>query len=131
MHASATREAEAAVLDYPWPGNVRELRHVVERNLYQQEDPNAPIQDWVFDPFERADEQARATHLADLNSEPGKQSPSDDLPLKEAIANLERTRLLDALDASRWHQARAAERLGLSYHQMRALLRKYPDIKNP
>ena len=56
---------------------------------------------------------------------------SDDLPLKEAIANLERTRLLDALDASRWHQARAAERLGLSYHQMRALLRKYPDIKKP
>ena len=46
-----TREAEAALLDYPWPGNVRELRHVVERNLYQQEDSSAPIQNWVFDPL--------------------------------------------------------------------------------
>ena len=125
------REAEAALRDYPWPGNVRELRHVVERNLYQQEDPSAPIQNWVFDPFARSDEQARASRLTDLDREPGMHSPSDDLPLKEAIANLERTRLLDALDASRWHQARAAERLGLSYHQMRALLRKYPDIKKP
>jgi len=126
-----TREAEAALLDYPWPGNVRELRHVVERNLYQQEDPSAPIQNWVFDPFERSDEQARASRLTGLDREPGMHSSSDDLPLKEAIANLERTRLLDALHASRWHQARAAERLGLSYHQMRALLRKYPDIKKP
>ena len=104
---------------------------MVARNLYQQEDFNAPIQEWVFDPFERADEQERTTHLTDLDRESGTQSPSDDLPLKEAIANLERSRLLDALDASRWHQARAAERLGLSYHQMRALLRKYPDIKKP
>jgi len=126
-----TREAEAALLGYPWPGNVRELRHVVERNLYQQEDPSAPIQNWVFDPFERPDEQARASRLTGLDREPGMHSSSDDLPLKEAIANLERTRLLDALHASRWHQARAAERLGLSYHQMRALLRKYPDIKKP
>ena len=75
--------------------------------------------------------QVVASRLTDLDREPGTQSPSDDLPLKEAIANLERSRLLDALDASRWHQARAAERLGLSYHQMRALLRKYPDIKKP
>ena len=104
---------------------------MVERNLYQQEDSSAPIQNWVFDPFERVDNQDRATRITDIDSQPGMQSPSDDLPLKEAIANLERTRLLDALDASRWHQARAAERLGLSYHQKRALLRKFPDIKKP
>ena len=104
---------------------------MVERNLYQQEDSSAPIQNWVFDPFERSDEQAHASRLTDLDREPGMPSRSDDLPLKEAIANLERSRLLDALDASRWHQARAAERLGLSYHQKRALLRKFPDIKKP
>ena len=103
---------------------------MVERNLYQQEDSSAPIQNWVFDPFERVDDQDRATRITDLDREPGTHSPSDDLPLKEAIANLERARLLDALDASRWHQARAAERLGLSYHQMRALLR-IQTLKNP
>jgi psp operon transcriptional activator len=53
------------------------------------------------------------------------------LDLKHAVIELERQYLLDALTTSRWHQAKAAETLGLTYHQLRALLRKYPDIRKP
>ena len=40
-----------ALLNYPWPGNVRELKNVIERCVYQSEDPDKPVSDIVFDPF--------------------------------------------------------------------------------
>jgi len=128
-----TPEAEASLLAYPWPGNVRELKHVIERNLYQQDDFSKPIAEWQFDPFSdpasvpperaRASAMTQPTQLITPSSEP--------LDLKHAVIELERQYLLDALTASRWHQAKAAETLGLTYHQLRALLRKYPDIRKP
>ena len=82
-------------------------------------------------PSEWADSREGLAGPTYRNPEPGKRTLSNDAPLKEAIANLERANLIDALDASRWNQARAAGRLGLSYHRIRALLRKYPEIKKP
>ena len=38
-------------MNYPWPGNVRELKNVIERCVYQSEDPDKPVSDIVFDPF--------------------------------------------------------------------------------
>ena len=47
-----------------WPGNVRELRNVVERAVYRHEDPERPIADIQFDPFQSpwvlGDERRRA-----------------------------------------------------------------------
>jgi psp operon transcriptional activator len=46
-------------------------------------------------------------------------------PLGEAVRTLELLRVREALTAARYHQREAAERLGLTYHQFRALYRKY------
>src|SRR5690606_2774552 len=46
-----SKTAARALLEYPWPGNVRELKNVVERCVYQCDDPDQAIRDVVFDPF--------------------------------------------------------------------------------
>lgn len=46
-----SRSAMAELLTYPWPGNVRELKNVVERSVYRQTDPEAEIDEIIFDPF--------------------------------------------------------------------------------
>ena len=47
------------------------------------------------------------------------------LPLPRAVAELEIRLLRQALKESRFHQRKAADLLGLSYDQLRGLLRKY------
>ncbi|MCB2102383.1 MAG: sigma 54-interacting transcriptional regulator, partial [Rhodobacterales bacterium] len=45
-------DAQAALVRHPWPGNVRELRNVVERAVYRWPEPDRPVDDLVFDPFQ-------------------------------------------------------------------------------
>ncbi len=45
--------------------------------------------------------------------------------MQSALAELEKRLIEAALETCRGHQRKAAEHLGLSYHQMRGLLRKY------
>jgi psp operon transcriptional activator len=52
-------------------------------------------------------------------------SPVSPVKFEEAVQALEKQLLEAALAAEKGHQRKAADRLGLSYHQMRGLLRKY------
>lgn len=116
--------AMAALRRHAWPGNVRELRNVVERAVYRAE--GRMVTEVVFDPFgpQRRGTQGPAPtprerlpvdapHLADL-----------DLPLPEALRRVEASYLRTALERSRHNQKRAAELLGLTYHQFRGLFRR-------
>ncbi|SNT06711.1 MULTISPECIES: phage shock protein operon transcriptional activator [unclassified Azospirillum] len=47
-----TPDAMEQLLAYDWPGNVRELKNVVERAVYRTADPELPITEVQFDPFE-------------------------------------------------------------------------------
>jgi len=49
------------------------------------------------------------------------------LPLPEAVRALELRRLRQALEESRYNQRKAAERLGLSYHQFSGLFQEIPQ----
>ena len=55
-------------------------------------------------------------------AEPAETGPID---LNAMVSELEKRMIEKALEACRGHQRKAAEHLGLSYHQMRGLLRKY------
>src|SRR5690606_28073583 len=46
-----SKAAAKALQEYDWPGNIRELKNVVERCVYQCEDPDQAVDDIVFDPF--------------------------------------------------------------------------------
>ena len=124
-----TDDCRESLLANDWPGNVRGLKYAVERSVYRSTDADEPIATIVFDPFRtrfRA-EQSAATTGADGSDATQSPPQSAELPtdLKTEVADLEKRLLDQAMRIGEFRQKRAAELLGLSYHQLRALLRKY------
>jgi two-component system, NtrC family, response regulator AtoC len=90
-----TDDAIAALRGHPWPGNVRELRNVVERAIL--------VADGAIDRV--------ALRLAPAAAAaPGGAAPA---VLANELAELERKRILEALDTCGGNQTRAAELLGM------------------
>jgi psp operon transcriptional activator len=120
--------AEDALEKYPWPGNVRELKNVVERAVYRAE--NGVVGNIVFDPFASpfAPMEERTESRAEFISN-GFAETADPVgetkPFKEAIVELERSLIRDALTLANFNQKAAAEALGLTYNQFRGYYRKY------
>jgi len=117
-------KASSALLRHPWPGNVRELKNAVERSVYRSDNPESPIANIAFDPFDSP------FKLADADAAPRQKTESGrapllptDLPLR--LVDIEREYLEAALGRARFNQQRAADLLGLSYHQFRGKLRKH------
>lgn len=125
-----TVEATARMLSYPWPGNVRELKNAVERSVYRSDDPDAPIENIVFDPFDspfsNPDDVPRGeTTSGKRDKEQGKTSFALPVDLKGHIETLEIQALESAMAAAQYKQPAAAKLLGLTYNQLRGLLRKH------
>jgi len=124
-----TAEAKAALLGYPWPGNVRELKNAIERSVYRADQADQPIGTILFDPF--ASPYNPAPPPAPTSTAPPASVPApatDDVvprDFRSAVAAFEQQLLQRALQRSQFKQTLAAKLLGLSYHQLRSLLRKY------
>jgi psp operon transcriptional activator len=130
--------AIAAIEAHDWPGNVRELRNFAERLTHRAltTSPNAPVafDPAALDPFAspwrpsgtgggavQKPSIKPAVEPPDLWSVPG--------GFSEAVGVYEQ-RLIDAaLARAQGHQGRAAEALGLTYHQLRGLLKKHGYAK--
>jgi len=128
--------ARDRLMRYDWPGNVRELRNVVERSVYRMDRPEKPLDDIVFDPFRNGPDWLRplATPEAESAPLPAREAPaplvlSDALPdgvnFTEATRAYERSLLEHALHNARFNQKQAAMALGLTYYQLRHLLRQH------
>jgi psp operon transcriptional activator len=111
--------AMAALEAHAWRGIVRELRNAVERSVHRAP-PDRPVEAIVLDPF---DSPWRPGISAPQAESPAAQTPASDLA--GAVAAFERARLLEALEAQRWHLGRAAAALGLSYDQLRGAMRRH------
>lgn len=113
-----TDRARDTLLHYRWPGNIRELKNVVERSVYRHGSIDEPLDDIIIDPFRRqpaiADE--RATEIT---------APTLPLNLRQFQLEQEKDLLQQSLQQARFNQKNAAELLGLTYHQLRALLKKH------
>ncbi|MEP1447766.1 MAG: phage shock protein operon transcriptional activator [Paraglaciecola sp.] len=148
LFSGFTEKAKRTLLEYNWPGNIRELKNVVERAVYRSNNPNLPVHNIVLDPFEsnyrpqkRVKTQDRVIQpevvsLPDNIPEPIpdtsvtsglKTSPSFDFPvdLKELSQDFEIDLINQALADSQFNQKKTAEKLGLTYHQLRGYLKKY------
>lgn len=119
-----TKQAAQELLNYKWPGNVRELKNLVERAVYKT-DPGKPISELVFDPFESP---YRPSGEVSVPSEARQAFPLD---LREHIEQQEREIIESALEAAKFNQRRAATLLGLTYYQLRGLLKKYAIATSP
>lgn len=122
-----SNEAAAALERYPWPGNVRELKNVVERAVYRSD--SALITDIVFDPFPSSLGNVMAAGEQPRQRVPETEAVAVDAriaqPFTEAVQEFEIRLLRQALHEARYHQKKAAQILGLTYHQFRGLCRKY------
>lgn len=119
-----SRSARKAMENYPWPGNIRELKNVVERSVYRSKGDR--LEDIRFDPFISCTRHAApASPLASDASAPPAGEPLSTLSLKSAVEQLQLERLREALRLTRFNQRKAAARLGLTYDQLRGLMRKF------
>ena len=113
-----TERARETLLHYRWPGNIRELKNVVERSVYRHSSIEEPLDDIIIDPFRRQP----AVHAEPAGENVG---PSLPLDLRQFQLEQEKGLLQQSLQQARFNQKQAAELLGLTYHQLRALLKKH------
>lgn len=148
LFSGFTEKAKRTLLDYQWPGNIRELKNVVERAVYRSNNPNLPVHNIVLDPFEsiyrpqkRIKTQDRIIQPEVVSSPitsaevlPKEHALTDtktnffyDFPvdLKELSQDFEIDLINQALADSQFNQKKTAEKLGLTYHQLRGYLKKY------
>ncbi|WP_321282611.1 phage shock protein operon transcriptional activator [uncultured Vibrio sp.] len=124
-----TAEAERSLLEYPWPGNVRELKNVIERAIYQHGLNTDPIDQLIFNPFATVWGNALGHSNEQVEPEPEvtEQCTHVQFPLdyKQWQEEQDISLLNRALEEAKFNQRQAAELLGLSYHQLRGMVRKY------
>lgn len=114
-----TPAAEQRLLGYGWPGNVRELKNVVERSVYRHASIEDPLDNIILNPFQRVEPA--------VTTEPQGDDALPALPLDLRHWQYQQEKMLveKALTQARFNQRRAAELLGVTYHQLRAMLKKH------
>jgi psp operon transcriptional activator len=146
LFSGFSSSARGTLQSYGWPGNVRELKNVVERCVYRTP-ADQEVDEIIFDPFESpyrprrqttgeasangaaraaASDQAAADATADGASAAAVKLPVE---LKDCVQAFEIELIQRAMDQARHNQRKAAELLGLTYHQLRGYLKKYELLK--
>ncbi|WP_192457073.1 phage shock protein operon transcriptional activator [Musicola keenii] len=116
-----TPNAEHILLSYHWPGNIRELKNVVERSVYRHGDSEQALDRIILNPFQP---QAFPALEAKTSAAPTA-LPTLPLDLRSWQHDQEQQLVRQALQQGRFNQRKAAELLGVTYHQYRGLLKKH------
>ena len=113
--------SKSSLQHYSFPGNVRELENILERavtlcdgNIIQPDDLQLP-------------ENAPSTYAPNPTTSLNEQNPSHNIyhiP-KSVEGSDERTRIIHALEQTRWNRTKAAELLGMTFRQLRYRIQKY------
>lgn len=113
-------DAIAWLEGYAWPGNVRELRNVIERAVLLASGDILTVDEFPegLKPTAAPSPPAAGARASDKGS------------LRDAIAEVEKQRMIDALAEAGGNQKRAAELLGISRGTLSARLDAY-DIARP
>lgn len=102
-------ESLALLMKYSWPGNLRELKNVIRRAALLAEGD-------VID----------QTCVEALMSQRGREkSPCSVVPLKEAVRDLEKRIIIQALAKTEGNKTKAADLLDLSYATLFAKIKEY------
>ena len=127
------REVVSALESHSWPGNIRELRNTVERAMLLSSGGSVRPSHLVLEPVRDGNITMPIDRIsAERLSSERLSSPTLPLPppaeprsLPNAVADLERQRILDALEQCGGNQTRAARALGISRNTLLARLDEY------
>lgn len=116
-------KARQALEQYSWPGNIRELKNVVERSVYRHGESEEPVETIIFDPFGEKLAELASPKQSELDN--SFQLPSLPCDLRLWQQQSEKQLVEHALQQCQFNQRKAAQRLSLSYDQIRGLIKKH------
>ncbi|MEZ5572480.1 MAG: phage shock protein operon transcriptional activator [Halioglobus sp.] len=118
-----TEHAIQTLQNHSWPGNVRELKNAVERSLFRWGDPESALDQINIDPFQSPfPSKALEQQLTATDNTTEAAGATD---FQTQVREFEMHLLSTALRQHGDNQRRTAAALGLSYDQMRGLVRKH------
>ena len=104
-----TPAGREALMRYAFPGNVRELENILERAMTLSEGKDIDAGDLGLQDAASSGEERDAAATAGLDDE---------------LDNVEKQRILDALERARWNKTAAARLLGLNFGALRYRMQK-------
>lgn len=113
-------EAMRALIEHQWPGNVRQLEHIIERAVIITDGNTIDLQHIVtaFSMGKTVNKVALPRTSAEL-----KQLKKH--VREQAVQELERQFILNALARNNWNVTRAAQEVGMHRPNFQALMKKY------
>jgi two-component system response regulator PilR (NtrC family) len=127
-------EAISELTRYHFPGNVRELANVLERAvalcenaIIMPDDLQLTLTVPTEGQFTKAvlDSKHKSSELeGPINKASGPALPEDEESLDSYLENIEKSVIVDALEATRWNKTAAARKLGITFRALRYKLKK-------
>lgn len=117
-----TPNSAETLMNYRWPGNIRELKNVVERSVYRHGNSGGLLNNIIIDPFSPIPSTDQINYA--ITEQKTGEIPELPINLKQWLSEQEQTIIGKALEKSQYNQRQAAKLLGLSYHQLRGIMRK-------
>jgi len=118
-----TESAVRALQRHHWPGNVRELKNTVERSLFRWDNAELPVDAIVIDPFESPF--AEDEDVMEVKAPGDNGAAMEPVDFHGRLRQFEVRLLRSALNENGFNQRRTAAALGLTYDQLRGMVRKY------
>ncbi|PQQ28493.1 phage shock protein operon transcriptional activator [Photorhabdus luminescens] len=123
-----TDQAKQQLQNYTWPGNIRELKNVVERSVYRHGENSDQLDNIIINPFASTLHfiaNVDDSNIDDSNDLSFQPLPSLPVDLKQWQHDSERQLIELSLKESKFSQRKAAEKLRLTYYQLRGLMKKH------
>ncbi len=114
------------LIDYPFPGNVRELENVLERAVALCENGIITQDDLMLPsgPSATIGQNRQTTFAGHSNANAGMEKDPHGLTLDDLITTIERQKIMEALEETRYNKTAAARKLGITFRALRYKLKK-------